>query len=113
MSLRTLRPSWEGGAGDPQVKGAAQGGIPHAACTPSLAAVAGDRGGKATERADHGQLRHGPVSRASRPRPREHLRLYQPEGGGRKLENDLDTTGGAPQRWPVSGALKIGPREGI
>lgn len=28
MSLRTLRPSWEGGAGDPQVKGAAQGGIP-------------------------------------------------------------------------------------
>lgn len=71
MGLRTLRPSWEGGAGDPQVKGAVRGRDPHTTCTPpSLAAVAGDGGGEATERADHGQLRRGPVSRASRPGPR-------------------------------------------
>lgn len=34
MGLRTLRPSWEGGAGDPQVKGAVRGRDPHTTCTP-------------------------------------------------------------------------------
>lgn len=113
MSLRTLRPSWEGGAGDPQVKGAAQGGIPTPPAPPPwrlLQEIGEARLPRELTMDSSGTglcpgragLDRGNIAGCT-----------SQKVGGRKLENDLDTTGGAPQRWPVSGALKIGPREGI
>ncbi|XP_037056689.1 uncharacterized protein LOC102912278 [Peromyscus maniculatus bairdii] len=109
MGLRTLRPSWEGGAGIPRSK-ARLWGDPHAACTPSLAAVAGDGGGEAAERADHGQLRRGPVSRASQPGSRNVAGCSsQKIPGGRGPFNRRLTDGA---EWPMRISVRAGRRQG-
>lgn len=46
MGLRALRPIWEGGAGEPQVKGAVRGRNPHTTCTPLLPSGRGRRWGR-------------------------------------------------------------------